>query len=145
MKLESTLNDRPGLMHIAPLLDVVMLLLIFFLLNSNFVTRSGIEVRPPFSRSTIESIPDGDIITVSAGSSPRIFYNDEEVTLETLKEKLETTLKERLEKRGKGPRHQVYVRGDASAPYGKIIEITNLVQEAGVNCVLGTNLAPADR
>ncbi|MFT5108471.1 MAG: biopolymer transport protein ExbD, partial [Pseudoalteromonas tetraodonis] len=34
MKLESTLITKPGMGYIAPLLDVVMLLLIFFLLSS---------------------------------------------------------------------------------------------------------------
>jgi len=132
MKLESTLNHRPGMMHIAPLLDVVMLLLIFFLLSSNFVTRSGIVVRPPFSRSMIEALPEADIITVAAGTSPRIFFNDEEVGMDGLKE--------RLEGKDKGPRHQVYLRGDADAYYGTMIEITNLFQQAGIDCVLGTSL-----
>ncbi len=132
MKLESTLHHRPGLMHIAPLLDVVMLLLIFFLLSSNFVTRSGIVVRPPYSRSTIEALPEADIITVSAGASPRIFFNDEAVGM--------VDLRGRLEKKRTGPRHQIYLRGDADAAYGTIIEITNIIQEAGIDCVLGTSL-----
>lgn len=135
MKLESTLNTRPGMMHIAPLLDVIMLLLVFFLLSSNFVLRSGVEVTPPASRSVLETLPGADIIVVSAGTAPRIFFNDQEVDTESLKLRLAEE-KDVL-------RRQVVVRADRHANYGTVMDIVNLVQEAGLDTVLGTNLENA--
>ena len=134
MKLESTLQPRSGMMHIAPVLDVVMLLLIFFLLNSNFVLRSGINVTPPLSRSRLESLPQSDIVALSAGSSPRIYFNEEEVTMDELRERF-TELR-------KGPRRQIVIRGDKLAQYGQVIEVSNMATEAGFDVFLGTNLDP---
>ena len=129
MKLESTLNQRPGLMHIAPLLDVVMLLLVFFLLSSNFVLRSGVEILPPASRSVLESLPDADIIVITSGTSPRVFFNDQEVDVESLKMK--------LSEEKDVPRRQVVVRADRHSQHGMVMDIVNLVQEAGIDVVLG--------
>jgi len=135
MKLESTLNQRPGMMHIAPLLDVIMLLLVFFLLSSNFVLRSGVEVTPPVSRSVLETLPTADIIVVTAGNPPRVFFNDKEVDTEELKLK--------LAEEKDVPRRQIVVRADRHTDYGMVMDIVNLVQEAGLDTVLGTNLDSA--
>jgi len=134
MKLESQLQHKHGMLHIAPLLDVIMLLLVFFVLNSNYVLSSGIEVTPPISRSVLEDVAQADIVSVSADSPPRIFLNDQEVTLK----ELETKLKEAIEK--EGPRRRVLLRGDRDANYGAVMDISNMVMRLGVDLDLGTNL-----
>lgn len=122
MKLESTLTSRPGMGYIAPLLDVVMLLLIFFLLSSQFIQRSGFAVDLPFSRSTLESLGDADVITIPTGREQRILLNDSRFALEELGE--------RLKERAKTAR-QIVIRADQQASLSSLTNIINLARDAG--------------
>lgn len=131
MKLESTLAQRHGLLHFASMLDIVFLLLLFFLLSSNAVVRSGIAVTPPQSRSALQAAASADIITLSAGKTPQIFFNDRLVTLEDLKRELTSAAVD-------GRRRQVVLRGDEIAPYGQVIKISNIVVGAGYSLILAT-------
>ncbi|MEM0895751.1 MAG: biopolymer transporter ExbD [Verrucomicrobiota bacterium] len=135
MKLESTLPGRSGYLHVGPILDVLLLLLIFFLLNSNVIFRSGISVDPPLSHSVLESMAAADIIAISAGENPRIIWNDEEVDLEGVRT--------RIERLGEGANAQVVIRGDKKAHLDLVVEIANAAQRAGVDVALSTSLAPS--
>ena len=135
MKLESTLPARTGYLHVGPLLDVLLLLLIFFLLNSNVIFRSGISIDPPLSQSVLESMASADIIAISAGENPRIVWNDEEIDL--------ATVRERIEVLALRPNAQVVIRGDRKAHLDVVVEITNAAQRAGVDVALSTSLAPS--
>ncbi len=44
MKLESSLDRPPALLHLAPLLDVMALMVVFYLLGSTFIHHSGIKM-----------------------------------------------------------------------------------------------------
>ena len=122
MKLESTLQSKPGMGYIAPLLDVVMLLLIFFLLSSQFVQRSGFAVELPSSRSTLESLVDADVITIPTGTMDRVLLNGARVSL--------LDLSERLEERAELDR-QIVIRADKATPHGAIVNIINTARDAG--------------
>ncbi|MFK5921500.1 MAG: biopolymer transporter ExbD [Verrucomicrobiota bacterium] len=137
MKLESTLPTRANFLYSAPVLDVVLLLLIFFLLGSNFILKSGISVEVPFSNSSLPSIDRSHIITLAPGESSRIFFNEDRVTLDELNE--------RLEKNAATDKvHQVIIRADQSATFGSVIEISNLVLRHGYDLVYATSSESGD-
>lgn len=132
MKLESTLPNRAAFLYSAPVVDVVLLLLIFFLLGSNFILKSGISVEVPFSESSLPPIERSHIITLAPGENLRIYFNEDRVTLDELSEKLEknaTTDKV----------HQVIIRADQSAAFGSVIEISNIVLRHGYDLVYATS------
>ncbi len=131
MKLESTLRPRRGLLHFASMLDVVFLLLLFFLLSSNAVVRSGIAVTPPQSRSALQAAAGADIVTLSAGNPPQVFFNDRRVSLEELEHEL-------ADGAGAVGRKQVVLRADEVAPYGQVIKISNIVVGSGYRLILAT-------
>lgn len=135
MKLESTISSRPGLGYIAPLLDVVMLLLIFFLLSSQFIQRSGYAVDPPFSRSTLEALVDADMVTIPTGTVDMVLLNDARVPI--------GNLVERLEARAKLGR-QVVIRADKSTPHGRVVNIINLATDAGFKDIAVVTSPEAD-
>ena len=131
MKLESTLRSGRGFLHFASLLDILFLVLLFFLLSSNAVVRSGIAVSVPQSRSALEAAASADIITLSGGNPSQIFFNDRLVTTG----ELENELAEGPGARGKG---QVVLRADQAAPYGQVIKISNIVVGNGYSLILAT-------
>ncbi len=129
MKLESTLRPSTGLLYAAPLLDVVMLLLVFFLLASNFVVRSGMPVRVPSSSSILPPVEGSHVITVAAGHAPRIFVNEKEVYFADLPGELEELSREK--------RH-VILMADQTAIFGVVMEISELVAELGFDLAYAT-------
>lgn len=132
MKLESTLPTRANFLYSAPVLDVVLLLLIFFLLGSNFILKSGISVEVPFSNSSLPSIDRSHIITLAPGENLRIYLNEDRVTLDELSERLENNA-------SADKVHQVIIRADQSAAFGSVIEISNLVLRHGYDLVYATS------
>ena len=131
MKLESTLRPRRGLMHITSLLDVIFLLLLFFLLASNAAVRSGVAVTLPKSRSALQAAANADIITLSGGNSPQIIFNDKLVTFAQLGDEL-------AKGSGAGGRRQLVLLADEMAAYGRVMKISNLVVDNGYSLILAT-------
>ena len=132
MKLESTLPSRATLLYSAPVLDVVLLLLIFFLLGSNFILKSGISVEVPFSESSLPPIDRSHIITLAPGENLRIYFNEDRVTMDELNERL-------AERAATDKVHQVIIRADQSAAFGSVIKISNIVLRHGYDLVYATS------
>lgn len=130
MKLHSTLGERAGgFLYTAPLLDVVLLLLIFFLFGSNFVLKSGVAIELPASSSALPAAPQAHIVAIVSGGQERIYFNEHQVTLEELDDRLEEAL-ERSD--------QVIVLGDRSVHYGTVMEVSRLALKRGYHLSFAT-------
>lgn len=133
MKLESTLPARSAPLYTAPLLDAVLLLLVFFLLGSNFILKSGIAVDLPFSDSSLPAVDRSHIVTIVPGEQPRYYFNEERVTLEELDQRLGETLDQT---------RQVLLLADARAEYGLVMEVSVLVLKHGYDLAHATGSSP---
>ena len=83
-------------LNIAPLIDVVFLLLIFFMLSSHFVTQPGIKITLP-TAVTAKLHPEEDII-IFITENNHLYLNNEEVTLNNLLNKLKAKITEAKKK-----------------------------------------------
>lgn len=131
MKLESTLTDRAGMLYTAPLMDVILLLIIFFLFGSNLVLKSGVEVKLPTSSSSLPSAEDAHIITLIPNETGEFYFNDERVNLESLKGRLGEAVKRS---------NQVVILGDEAVSYGVVMGIARLVLDAGFEVSFATKM-----
>ena len=131
MKLESTIRVRPDFLYLAPLLNVVLLLMVFFLLNSSLVVRSGYRVDLPVSGSSLKLIERAHIITITAETTPRILLNSEETAIGDLAAKLVTMKKES---------RYVIVNADSSIAHGLWQRVINEITAAGCDPVSGTRV-----
>jgi len=131
VKLESTLSDRAGMLYTAPLVDVILLLIIFFLFGSNLVLKSGVEVNLPSSSSSLPSAEDAHIITLIPTETAEFYFNDERVDIEKLAGKLEEALKRS---------NQVVILGDEAVDYGVVMGIARLVLNSGFEVSFATKM-----
>ncbi len=122
MKLESTLRDNAAMLYAAPILDAMLLILIFFLLSSSLVLRSGIPVDIPKSASSLPPAEASHVITVLRGTSPQIYFNEKEIQLDDLADELDQASSEA---------RYVIIRADREAAFGAIIDISNIVLDKG--------------
>jgi biopolymer transport protein ExbD len=133
MKLTRTSNYQFGWLGIIPLLDVVFLLLFFFLLSSTFVLQPGISVSLPFSRFTLGPQVNQQIISITGGAAPVIYFRDQKVTLGQLGPLLE---------KAKDEGRPIIIKADRSTPYELVVAVTNAALEHGISSVaLATTLA----
>lgn len=119
-------KETPESLDLTPLIDVVFQLLIFFLLTSAFIN-PGISVNLPSAESGQTSGDEG--LSVSLDESGRIFLGQREVALARLSEEL------LLEAGGNLDVH-VAIFGDASVPYGRLVEILDICRTSGLRQVV---------
>ena len=135
MKIERTKRRGKGelTLEITPLIDVVFLLLIFFLVATTFEDiNSGIKIELP--QSTIKEIKDIKEIQIAIDKNKNMVLNYKEkgktqkinVNKENLKSELEDKFKNNNEK-------NVVISADKKLDYGYIVEIMTISKEAGAN------------
>ena len=108
-------------LNIAPLIDVVFLLLIFFMLSSHFVTQPGIKITLP-SAVTAKLHPEEDII-ISVTENNNLYLNEKIVTLENLLEQLKIEI-------ARTERKTVIVKADEKVDLGLAVKVMDLARQA---------------
>jgi biopolymer transport protein ExbD len=132
MKLESTIKLRPDFLYIAPLLNVVMLLMVYFMLNSSLIVRSGVRVDLPVSGSSLKLIERAHVVTITGDAIPRVLLNNEEIAIGDLAAKLAALKKES---------RYVLINQDSNASHGLWQRVVNEIHAAGCDPVSGTRPA----
>ena len=87
MKLETTLPDSPGFLIVVPAINLMALLLVFFL--PSLFSQSGVAVELPVSRFQLEQQEDRAVVTVTADNPPVYWLERQQVTFSELSEQLE--------------------------------------------------------
>jgi biopolymer transport protein ExbD len=126
MKLSRTTTISFGWLYVFPLLDVVFLLIFFFLLSSSFVLQPGIAVTVPFSRFTLAPQPNQQIISITGGPNPAIYLRDQKVTLAQLEPALDLTKREG---------RSIVIKADRLVSYELVMAVTNAALERGITSV----------
>ncbi len=129
MKLESHLPKQSPWLYITPLLNAILLLLVYFLFSSGFVVESGITVEKPRSTSRLTGFDRAHIITMAAGDQTPLYFDGKRVTLEELRT--------RLEKERDGER-RVLLHTDRQSPSGRFVEVSNLALQLGYEVAIST-------
>ncbi|MEO7168137.1 MAG: biopolymer transporter ExbD [Spartobacteria bacterium] len=123
-----TVSQHPGI-QLAPLVDVLLLLLIFFLITWNAARNENeLDVKVPKASAAQEkSAPIGDVI-VNVKSDGAVVVNRR-----TLSEVDLTTMLQGLVKLN--PDQAVVIRGDETGAYKHIVGVLNICSQAGVSNV----------
>ena len=117
MELEHGLRQ----IDIAPLIDMIFQLLIFFMLTSSFVVQPGIKINLP--KAVTSEVVKYENIEIAISSENVIYLNGKVVTLLELK-----NLFKQLPK-GK---QSIMIKADRRASLGRVVEIWDMCREAGV-------------
>ena len=126
MKLSRTKEYYFGWLAAIPLLDVIFLLIFFLVLSSNFILQPGISVSVPLSRFTLGPQINPQIISITGGAAPAIYFRDQKVALDQLGPLLDAAKKEG---------RPIIIKADRLTPYALVVEVTNLSLEHGITSV----------
>jgi len=126
VKLSRTTNYNFGWLLLIGLVDLAFLLAFFLLLSSNFILQQGISISMPFSRFTLGPQSNQQIISITGGAVPAIYFQDQRVTLEQLGPLLDLA---------KRKDQSIIIKADRSASYETVAEVTNSALEHGITSV----------
>jgi biopolymer transport protein ExbD len=113
-------------LNIAPLIDMVFILLIFFLVNTSFVKETGIDVsRPKASTATVKS---NATILIAIDQGNRVFMDHREIDVRAVRANVERALAE-------NPEGAVVVVADKTSSTGMAIQVMDGCRTAGAKNV----------
>ena len=126
MNLQPGDNDEPDV-NLTPLIDVVFLLLIFFMVSTTFEQQSRIKIDLPEASAAPTSQED-DSLEILIDAQGRYFIGDQQVVNTTAK-----TLKSAISKAvGEREGLAVIIRADATTPHQAVITALDVTSQLGL-------------
>jgi biopolymer transport protein ExbD len=119
-------NSADSDINLTPMLDVVFIMLIFFVVTTSFVKESGVEVNRP-SADTAQSQDNANIL-IAIRPNGEIWIDGRAVDTRAVRATIE-----RL--RVEFPESQVVIQGDRAAPIGLLVKVMDQVRLAGITNV----------
>lgn len=126
MRRTSLLNQEQDSTQVdlTPMLDVVFILLIFFIVTTSFVSESGIEVDPP-QAATAEVQAQASIL-LAITSEGEVWVDGQPLTLNALGPVVARLQAER-------PQSSVVIQADKASKSGRLVEVMDRLRLAGID------------
>jgi len=122
LSLEEDRVEETHEINVTPFIDVILVLLIIFMVAAPLLT-VGVPIDLPKTSAAEVTEPQTPII-VSMNASRDYFIGDDKVAPDALKAQLAALAQG-------DPMRIVYVRGDRTIEYGKLMDLLGLVNTAG--------------
>jgi biopolymer transport protein ExbD len=129
MNLQPGTEDEPDI-NLTPLIDVVFLLLIFFMVSTTFEHQSRINVDLP-EASADPMKPDDESLEIIIDAQGRFFIGDRQV-VNTETRTLKLAIGKAMGEREKIP---VIIRADANTPHQSVVTALDAVGQLGLTSV----------
>ena len=123
MPRRNATSDEPEI-NITPMLDVVFIMLIFFIVTTTFVRETGVTVEKPRAL-TAESRPQGNIL-IGVDSDNQIWMNGSQIELSDVRTQVQRA-------RAENPEGSVILISDKGARTGTLVNVMDQVQAGGVS------------
>ena len=112
-------SEQEGQIYLTPMLDVVFIMLIFFIVTSSFVKEPGVEIFKP-QAATTEACARGTII-FAVDERGDIYYNKNKLKLDKVLRTAEAAKKE-------APQANIVVQVDRETPAYAVEELIDIVR-----------------
>jgi biopolymer transport protein TolR len=108
--------------NVTPMVDVMLVLLVIFMVTAPLLT-VGVQVDLPKTKAAVLQGRD-EPLAISVDAKGKVYLQNTEIDLDALVPRLAAITKN-------NPDARIFVRGDATIPYGKVMEVMGLVNAAG--------------
>jgi len=115
-------KGRGVIINVTSLIDVMFLLLIFFMVSSTFKNQPAIDLTLPRSSSAVDSTETPTVVYLTRDS--RLFIDDRAVERDDLMDELRRRQAATGEDR-------VVLRADEHAEHGAVVDLIDLIKESG--------------
>ncbi len=126
MRRRRTRNLDESEVNLTPMLDVVFIMLIFYIVTASFVKEAGIDIsRPP--AATAERKERGNIM-IAITANDQIWIDRRQVDIRALRANIERLHAE-------NPQGSVVIQADEASKNGLLVQVMDAARLAGVNSV----------
>jgi len=108
--------------NLTPMLDVVFIMLIFFIVTASFVKEFGIDLSR--SAGSMKTTEEKSVILITISATDRVWIDRRPVDIGSIRANMERLMAE-------NPNAPVVVRADASSSNGVLVEVIDLARQAG--------------
>jgi biopolymer transport protein ExbD len=116
------LTLRTGI-ELAPFVDILFLLVTYFLMNATLANNPSIKIELP--KSDTSQSAETQPLTIVINQENQIFVNEKNVTLKDLGREVVARIKDK-------EKDQVIIRGDKKSSYQMVISVMDELNKAGV-------------
>ena len=127
MRRKRARQEEDADIDITPMLDIVFIMLIFFIVTATFVKESGIDVTRPDAETAIKQ--NRVAILIAIRDNNEIWINRRKVDLASVRANIEKLHAE-------NPQGGAVIQADRQAETGVLVEIMDQVRLAGVDLSL---------
>lgn len=133
MKLHRTVKYNPELFNLIPLINVLFLALAFATLGNTFVVQPGLSIVLPVSSFVLSPQRHPQIVSITAGALPTIYFEDKRMEIDELGERLSRSeIKDR----------SLVIRADRAVPYELVSAVMNLGLQRGYSVAVAATSQP---
>ena len=129
MALGKRKMDVTSDINVTPMVDVMLVLLVIFMVVTPMLQKGvSVELARTDNPSQMTDADKEDALLVAVMRDGTIFFGSDKVTADQLTEKMKDRLANRTDKR-------VFIKADARAKYGNVVEVVDNIRSAGVDQV----------
>ena len=121
MRFKRKIFLEKGQLDLAPLIDVVFLLLIFFMLTSSFIFQPGIRVNLP--KAVTSEVLHRDVLVVTISKDNKVYLNERPIEGEDLVSRVTMAANDD---------QPILIKADKDASLGEIIKIWDICRQVDV-------------
>ncbi len=131
MKLDRSYHFHLALFGIMPLLNVLVLVLVFYVLGSKFTLTPGVQVSLPVTSFALGAQRNAEIVSITGGPAPAIYHRDREVTMDELRGNLSEN---------KSAEKWLVIKADAGTPAGIVAAVTDEALRRNYSVILAGDI-----
>ncbi|MFL0803804.1 MAG: biopolymer transporter ExbD [Agarilytica sp.] len=115
-------EDEAGAIDLTPMLDVVFIMLIFFIVTASFIKEPGVDIDRPDATTAINVKTP---ILVAVTGENKVWINKSEIDIRQVKPQLQILLSET-------PKGKVVIQADKEANIKTLTQVAQAARELGV-------------
>ena len=120
------LENQGGEINMSPLIDIVFILLIFFVVTTVFVDDPGVDIHKP-EASKAEKM-DREVVLLAVTAESEVFYAGKSIGIDGVRSVVSVMLSGDAEM-------PVVIQGDKNAKHGVVMKVTDAAKQAGAKRV----------
>jgi biopolymer transport protein ExbD len=122
-QIQNLMDEEEATIDLTPMLDVVFIMLIFFIVTASFVKESGIDVNRPEASTAVKK--DKASILVAINDTNEIWINKRRVDIRAVQANIEQL-------RAENPKGSVVIQADKKSTTETLIKVLDATRAAGV-------------
>jgi biopolymer transport protein ExbD len=117
-------EEEEAAIDMTPMLDIVFIMLIFFIVTTVFVKEAGIDVNKPGASEAV--MPKNANIFIAITDKGAVWMDKREIDIDSVRANLERLLAEQ-------PSDVLIIQADENAEHGIVMQVMDQIKAAGID------------